>query len=61
MNQAGRSVVDAHHHKDQTKDVTLPTERAGTMMIFRSFDKVSYGLIMESEKPMRIGDIVTAP
>ena len=61
VNQAGRSVIDAHHHKDQTKEVTLPTERAGTMMIFRSFDKVSYGLIMKSERSMRIGDYVTAP
>jgi len=61
INQAGRSIVDRDHRKDQNKEVTLPTERAGTMMIFRSFDKVSYGLIMESERSMRIGDYVAAP
>ncbi len=61
INQAGRSIIDRDHRKDQTKEVALPTERAGTMMIFRSFDKVSYGLIMESERSMRIGDYVAAP
>ena len=61
INQAGRSIVDRDHRKDQNKEVTLPTERAGTMMIFRSFDKVSYGLIMESGRSMRIGDYVAAP
>jgi len=61
INQAGRSILDSYHHGGQTEEVTLPTERAGTMMIFRSFDKVSYGLIMKSERPMRVGDFVSAP
>ena len=30
-------------------------------MLFRTFDKVSYGLIMESSHPIGVGDIVTAP
>lgn len=61
VNQAGRVIQDVHHREDQRKQIALPMERSGTMMIFRSFEKVSYGLIMESELPMRIGDIVTAP
>jgi hypothetical protein len=35
--------------------VQLPDEYAGHVMIFRTFDKVSYGLVMESIKPTRVG------
>ena len=35
--------------------VRLPDEFAGHVMVFRSFDKVSYGLIMESIKETHIG------
>lgn len=40
-----------------TKDarVQLPDEYAGHVMIFRTFDKVSYGLVMQSTKPSRVG------
>ncbi len=35
--------------------VQLPDEYAGHVMIFRTFDKVSYGLVMSSVKPSRVG------
>lgn len=35
--------------------VTLPDEYAGHAMVFRTFDKVSYALIMEGTKPTRVG------
>ncbi len=35
--------------------VQLPDEYAGHVMIFRTFDKVSYGLVMEGVKPSRVG------
>ena len=35
--------------------VRLPDEFSGHVMVFRTFDKVSYGLVMESIKPSRIG------
>lgn len=37
------------------KKVRLPDEFAGHVMVFRTFDKVSYGLVMDSIKPTRIG------
>ena len=43
------------------KTTRLPDERSGLMMIFRVLDNVSYGLVMDSVRPMRIGDIVKAP
>jgi hypothetical protein len=35
--------------------VRLPDEFAGHVMVFRSYDKVSYGLVMSSVKPSRVG------
>ena len=46
-----------------TKDarVQLPDEYAGHVMIFRTFDKVSYGLVMEGTKPSRVGYRLKGP
>ena len=35
--------------------VRLPDEFAGHVMVFRTFDRVSYGLVMDSVKPTRVG------
>ncbi|MGB5323976.1 MAG: LysM domain-containing protein [Pseudomonadales bacterium] len=42
-------------------NVQLPSERAGLLMIFKVFDKVSYGLILEAEKPLSVMDEVSSP
>jgi len=39
----------------------LPDESAGTLMIYRVFDEVSYALLMTTTRPIRLGDRVTAP
>ena len=41
--------------------VTLPDERSGLMIIFRVFDRVSYGLVVESTRVIRRNDIVRNP
>jgi hypothetical protein len=41
--------------------VTLPTERAGTLLVFRTFPRLSYALILEDTVPMMVGDRVRAP
>jgi len=41
--------------------VQLPDERAGLLMIFRAFDKVSLGLILEAQKGLKVNDKVRAP
>ena len=46
----------------ETNDtVKLPNTRVAITMIFRVFDRVSYGLIMESTRVVQKGDIVTNP
>ena len=41
--------------------VQLPDERSGLMMIFKTFNKVSYGLILESTRVIRKHDMVKKP
>ena len=41
--------------------VKLPDERRGIMMIFRTFEKVSYGLVLRAEAPLKVGDAVKNP
>jgi hypothetical protein len=36
------------------KSVTLPDEFVGHVMVFRTFDRVSYGLIMDSLRPVHV-------
>jgi len=42
-------------------DILLPEERAGLMMVFRVFDKLSYGLIMEATRALKVYDAVRNP
>ena len=41
--------------------VKLPDERRGILMVFRTFEKVSYGLILRAEAPLQVGDVVKNP
>ena len=36
-----------------------PDERAGLVMVFRTYDKVSYALVMEALRPLHVFDRVT--
>ena len=41
--------------------VQLPDWKAGTFMVFKTFDRISYGLVMESEVPISTFDRVQRP
>ncbi|MDD1608111.1 MAG: peptidoglycan-binding protein, partial [Methylococcaceae bacterium] len=41
--------------------VRLPDELAGMLMVFRTFDRVSYALVMEATGPLHILDRVQTP
>lgn len=61
----GSHVTDRHRHpgssrlddslRDGAGRITLPDEYASHAMVFRTYDKVSYALIMEGSKPTRVG------
>ena len=66
----GSHVIDRYSnpntsHPNETRrgkgDLVLPDEYAGHVMVFRTFDKVSYGLIMEGTKPSRVGYTLKHP
>jgi nucleoid-associated protein YgaU len=41
--------------------IRLPSERAGLMMIFRTFEKLAYGLVLSTERPLAVNDEVRNP
>jgi LysM domain len=41
--------------------VKLPDERNGLVFVFRTFEKVSYALVMSSKRPLKVGDVVQTP
>lgn len=44
-----------------TKSVQLPTERAGTLLVFKTYDNMSFGLVVGASSPMRVADVVRNP
>ena len=47
-------------HPNDAK-VALPPEFVGHVMIFRTFGRVSYGLVMDGIKPIHVGDVLHDP
>ncbi|MGH8153138.1 MAG: LysM peptidoglycan-binding domain-containing protein, partial [Rhodanobacteraceae bacterium] len=41
--------------------VTLPNEFVGHVMVFRTFAHISYGLVMDGIRPVRVRDVIQAP
>jgi LysM domain len=39
----------------------LPDERYGLVMVFRTFDRASFALVMEASRPVAVSDYVTNP
>jgi LysM repeat protein len=57
--RAGQLVRDGEDA--ERTPLRLPNERNGNLFIFRVFERVAYGLILQSETPVRAGDIITQP
>lgn len=56
----GERVVDRTTEGLGTQ-IKLPDERNGLLMVFRTFDRVSYGLILEIRTGVKVGDRLIAP
>ena len=41
--------------------VRVPDRRAGLLMIFRTFDRVSYALVLKAQSPLAVGDKIRNP
>ncbi len=44
--------------QDKSEDVTLPEEYVGVVMVFKTFNKVSYALVMKTQGPVHVLDVV---
>jgi len=56
----GDTVRD-RHNKRSSKPVKLPNERSGLVMIFKTFDQVSYAITLESKRVIRNYDYLHTP
>ena len=54
-------VVPDKNEEDPQFTVKLPDEQIGMAMVIRSFEKMSYALIMEADMPISIQDYVESP
>jgi hypothetical protein len=60
--QAGEIVRDrVGSRKMRGEPLKLPDERAGTIMVIRPFDRISYALVMEAARDLRVMDVATTP
>ena len=62
------SVLELYRHGELVKDravgntpVRLPDEKYGSVFVFRTFDNVSYGLVMQVTAPVKVGDVARSP
>ncbi|MES2957947.1 MAG: LysM peptidoglycan-binding domain-containing protein [Pseudomonadota bacterium] len=46
---------------DKPTQIKLPDERHGLLIVFRVFDRVSYGLVLQAEQPVSAGDRFAQP
>ncbi|MEO6080924.1 MAG: LysM peptidoglycan-binding domain-containing protein [Steroidobacteraceae bacterium] len=43
------------------KTIQLPSERAGTLLVFKTYEQMSYGLVLDATVPLRVLDQVRTP
>jgi LysM repeat protein len=66
VDQQGAVVQDQYggrpwKKKAFAKKIRLPYERAGTLIVFKVFDRLSYGLVIGARGPMQVADRVYNP
>jgi hypothetical protein len=57
VQSTGRTIVD----RETKEAVRLPNEPIGQLLVFRVFDRISYGLVVAAAQPISIGATVTNP
>lgn len=43
------------------EQIRLPDERAGLLMVFAPFEKMSYALVLYADRPLTVGDTLRKP
>jgi hypothetical protein len=55
--KAGTIAVD----QIEEEKVILPDERAGLMMVFKAYQKMSFALVLQTSRPLKVGDKIKNP
>jgi len=56
-----RTTLSRWYAADKVETTKLPDERYGLVFVFRTFDRVSYALVMSASRTVQIDDVVTTP
>lgn len=60
INKTGRQMLDRSKEGERAQ-IKLPDERNGILMVFRTFNRLSYALVLEITEPVSVGDRVGNP
>lgn len=64
---AAGNILAIYEQGDRVKDpvtgewLNLLNERAGLLMVFNVFEKLSFGLVLQADRPLRVGAILRNP
>ncbi|MEB0141375.1 peptidoglycan-binding protein, partial [Undibacterium sp. CCC2.1] len=58
LSRYGKVIQDKTDNKNA---IRLPDERYGSLFVFRVFDNISYGLIMNVTDAVAVGDVASSP
>lgn len=58
--ERNRTVVQ-RDEEDRKVEVTIPSERIGLAFVFRTFERISYALVVQSEGTVGVNDFVRTP
>jgi hypothetical protein len=58
--QSGEEVRDTTDYA-VSRTMETPAERTGLFMVFKTYDRISYGITLRVEREIRVGDIVRTP
>lgn len=60
IQRTGKVVID-RNEEERNFEVKLPDERIGLLMVIRTYEKMSFALIMEADEPIRLNEQVLTP
>jgi hypothetical protein len=61
LNVRNSPVFDQPKALDNADIAKIPNERYGLVMVFRTFERASFALVMQANLPVAIDDVVTTP
>jgi LysM repeat protein len=61
VNDRGSAAYGGDRETPFQPHVRLPDERSGTILVFKSYDRMSYALVVGASGPMKVADVVRNP